>query len=437
MERRCTLALLLALVVASASSQTVVDEPASRSGPSDPNELEAFVDGVLGVMLDQDHSVGAVVSVVKDGRVFFAKGYGHADLETQSPVDPTTTLFRIGSVSKLFVWTSVMQLVEQGRLDLDADVNDYLDFEIPATYEQPITLNHIMAHAAGFEDRVVELFGNEPEDVRPLGTLLAEQIPARVRPPGDISSYSNHATGLAAYVVERVSGTDWIDYSERNIQQPLGMRFTTFRQPLPEHLAAHMSSGYSGQVGSFEQEAFEFVPLAPVGAAAASATDMARFMIAHLQLGLFEDQRILSERTARLMQSDHYRMDPAVNAMAHGFMVLSQNGQRIIGHGGNTFWFHTMLALFPEHDLGVFVSFNSAGGAAATMPFIDAFVDRYFPEVDGVPSAPEAFADRAARFTGYYRPNRYSHTSITKLGAESYRVSRRPNSLNQATSACS
>jgi CubicO group peptidase (beta-lactamase class C family) len=332
-------------------------------------------------------------------------------------VDPETTLFRIGSVSKLFTWTSVMQMVEQGLLDLDTDVNEYLDFEIPATFEKPITLGDIMAHAAGFEDYVIELFGNEAEDIRPLGELLSEQIPARVRPAGDLSSYSNHATGMAAYMVERASGTEWIEYMERSILEPLGMAHTTFRQPLPDVLAPHMSKGYSYSGGTFREEDFEFVPLAPVGAGAASGTDMARFMIGHLQLGAYEDSRFLGEETARLMQTNHHRMAPGVNGMAHGFMDMSRNGQRIIGHGGDTFWFHSDLALFPEHDLGVFVSFNSQRGGAATGSFMEAFVDRYFPVEEVIPTAPEDFADRAERFTGEYRANRFSHTTLARLSA--------------------
>jgi CubicO group peptidase (beta-lactamase class C family) len=412
------------LVAQGTNQQTVgpseAAEPLSGPGPTDPAELEAFVDGLMEVMLEEFNTAGAVISVVSGGQLFFAKGYGYADWEGRTPVDPATTLFRIGSVSKLFVWTSVMQMVEQGLLDLDTDVNEYLDFSIPEAFGEPVTLSDIMAHAGGFEDYVLELFGDEPEDVRPLGELLAEQIPERVRPPGDISSYSNHATGMAAYMVERAAGTEWKEYVEENIFGPLGMEYSTFRQPLPEALAPHMSKSYNYRGNRFQEEDFEYVPLAPVGAAAASATDMARFMTAHLQLGRYGDGHILSEETARLMQSDHHRMDQAVNAMAHGFMVFDANGQRIIGHGGDTRWFHTGLWLFPEHDLGVFVSFNSREGGGARGVFQSAFLDRYFPVEEALPSPPEdveEFKDRVARLTGEFRSNRFSHSTFTKIGA--------------------
>ncbi len=408
--------MTLALAAPLGALQEQGDPPLS-DGPTDPTELEAFVDGLMRVLLEEHHTAGAVVSVVRDGQILFAKGYGYADWEARRGVDPATTLFRIGSVSKLFTWTSVMQMVEQGLLDLDVDINEYLDFEIPEAFERPVTLADIMAHAGGFEDYVIELFGNDAEDVRPLGELLREQIPARVRPPGDLSSYSNHATGMAAYMVERASGTGWIELTEGGILEPLGMEFTTFRQPLPDHLAPHMSKGYSYAAGSFQEEDFEYLPLAPVGAAAASGLDMARFMIGHLQLGTFDGGRFLDEGTARRMQTVHHRMAPGVNGMAHGFMEMTRNGQRVIGHGGDTFWFHSALALFPDHGLGVFVSFNSEEGGAATGPFIDAFVDRYFPVEEVIATPPEDFAERADRFTGEYRANRFSHTTIAKLAA--------------------
>lgn len=396
----------------------VNEDVAAFTGPTDPAELEAFIDGLMVAHLDELNTAGAVVSVVRDGELFFAKGYGYADYDAEMLVDAESTLFRIGSVSKLFVWTSVMQLVEDGMLDLDADVNQYLDtFQIPDTYSEPVTLNRVMAHAAGFEDWIVGLFADDTSALKPLGEILAEQIPARVRPPGDVSSYSNHATGMAAYIVEVVSGMPWEDFVQERIFDPLGMSYATFAQPLPDRLLPHMSKGYTHSGGKFHEEDFELVPLAPVGAAAISAADMAKFMVAHLQLGRFGEENILREETARQMQSDSYRMAPGVNSMSHGFMDKSRNGQRIIGHGGNTFWFHSNLALFPEHDLGLFVSYNSEDGSAGTGKFTDAFVDRYFPVDRERPVAPEDFLERSSRFLGHFRANRFSHESLAKVAA--------------------
>ncbi|HKJ02035.1 MAG TPA: serine hydrolase, partial [Longimicrobiales bacterium] len=299
-----------------------------RTGPTDPAELGAFLDGVMKIQLDEHNTVGAVVTVVKDGQIFFTRGYGYTDWKARTPVDPEQTLFRIGSISKLFVWTSVMQLVEQGVLDLDTDVNEYLDgVEVPATYDRPVTLRDILTHSAGFEDWVVGLFGHDAGDLRPLAEILAEQMPARVRPPGDVSSYSNHATAMAALIVEQATGIPWDRYVQQNILDPLGMEHFSFAQPLPEALAPDMSKGYSGAHPNYKEHDFEFVPLYPVGAAAASGEAMARFMIAHLQLGRLGDARILGEETARRMHSDLFRMAPGVNAAAYGFYEMSANGE--------------------------------------------------------------------------------------------------------------
>jgi hypothetical protein len=195
------------------------------------------------------------------------------------------------------------------------------------------------------------------------------------------------------------------------------MEYTTFRQPLPEDLEPFMSGGYAYGGNTYRERDFEYVPLAPVGAAAASGGDMARFMIAHLQLGRLDGQRILQEETARRMQTVHYRMDPAINGMAHGFAEMSRNGERIIGHGGDTRVFHTGLWLFPEHDMGLFASFNSTQGGGARGRLFTAIMDRYFPEEEPDLVPPEDAADRARRLAGEYRSARFSHTTFAKLGA--------------------
>jgi CubicO group peptidase (beta-lactamase class C family) len=394
-------------------------------GPADAAEAEAFFDGVLGVQLRHLDTVGATVALVRDGAILFAKGYGHADLVNGVAVDPETTLFRIGSVSKLFVWTAVMQMVEEGRLDLHADINDYLEeIEIPTAWNQPVTLAHLMTHSPGFEDRVLGLFGREEEQLGPLGELLARQLPARVRPPGDQPSYSNHGTAMAALVVETVAGRPFHEVVQERILDPLGMENTTLRQPLPERLAGQMSKGYSYAGDHFEEEDFELVPLYPAGSTSASATDMARLMIAFLQDGRLGGARILEEATARQMRSPLLEVDPAVNPSPHGFMDMSRRGVRIIGHGGDTFWFHTQLALFPDHGLGLFVSYNTAEGSGGRAPLMEAFLDRYFAPAERPAEPPEDFAERADRFTGEYRANRFAHTTLAKVGAlvESFEV---------------
>src|ERR671910_221092 len=272
-------------------------QPPQQQGPTDPAELEAFLDEELGREMEKHHIAGAAVSIVKDGKLFLAKGYGHADLENGIPVDPERTIFHVGSVGKLFTWTAVMQLAEEGKLDLDADINTYLDFEIPETYPEPITLADLMTHTAGFEEQFAAQLADDQRDVLPLREFLVRYMPERVYPPGEYSAYSNYGTALAGYVVERVSGEPYERYVTNNILKPLGMEHSAATQPLPADLAADLSKGYHYQDGAYDAKDIEWISNAPSAPVHATATDMARFMLAHLQNGAYSGSRILHAGT--------------------------------------------------------------------------------------------------------------------------------------------
>lgn len=401
--------LLLSFTIP-ATAQTPV------AGPSDPIELSAFLDGVMSSSMNSNHVPGAVVVVVKDGEVFFAKGYGYADLENKSPVDPATTLFRPGSVSKLFTWTAIMQLVESGKLDLDTDVNTYLDFEIPATYTQPITLRLIMTHMAGFEDKGDGLFKLDESEVSSLETYVKQNIPARVFPPGQYGAYSNYASALSGYIIERVSGMPFESYISKNILQPLNMQNSTFEQPLPAELAGQMSKGYNYLNGDYIEGSFEFVVGSPAGALSATGLDMANFMIAHLQEGEFEGSRILAEETTRLMHSPLYSPDPQLGGMAYGFFYNTHNGQYTLSHGGDTMLFHTQLFLLPESKLGIFVSTNGTVGNVVAEDLIKTFLERYYPAEESIPLTPtKDFSSRANQYAGTYYLARSNFTTFEKF----------------------
>jgi CubicO group peptidase (beta-lactamase class C family) len=297
------------------------------AGPTTPKEMEAFIDGFMGAQTPGAIG-GATVAVVKDGELFFSKGYGYADVDRQIPMDPAQTLVRPGSISKLFTWTAVMQLVEQGKLDLDADVNTYLKgIKIPATYDAPVTLRNILTHTAGFEDGGIGyLLARSDKDLEPLQDFLAAHMPARVRPPtrdfgtGTGASYSNWAAALAGDVVATVSGMSFDDYVRQHIFAPLGMTSSTFSEPLPENLAARMSGGYEFRDGKLERQPFELLHnWAPAGSLSSTATDMAKFMLAYLQDGTAADGHMLRPETVRLMYTRTLSPDPALNGTLLGF----------------------------------------------------------------------------------------------------------------------
>ena len=383
----------------------------------DPQGLGTFIDGVLDAQQHAHHFAGAVVVMVRDGRVLLEKGYGYADFEARKPVDPNRTLFRIASNSKMFTWTAVMQLVEQNKLDLHSDINGYLHcFQVAPAFGEPITLEHLMTHTPGYEDHVLGLFAREADKLGPLATLLKRDQPRRVFPPGKVTAYSNYGSALAALIVEQVSQTPYETYLQERILKPLAMDHTTLAQPLPAALAGDLSKGYRWRNGRFEEQPFEFVPWAPCGAMSATGSDMGRFMIAHLNDGVCEGGSILNPETARRMRTRLTAYSPNLNGLLHGFMEMNQNGQAIYGHGGDTIYFHSLTALLPEHRTGVFVAYNTDTAAQARTEFISVLLDRLFPPVLPKEAAPPK-EDRAklARFAGTYAPARVSEDDVTKL----------------------
>jgi CubicO group peptidase (beta-lactamase class C family) len=258
------------------------------------SDVDAWLDGYMPYAMATGDIAGAVVAVVKDGEIVTERGFGYADVASKRPVDPKLTLFRPGSVSKLFTWTAVMQLVEQGKLDLDTDVNKYLpaDFQVPPREGKPITLRNIMTHTAGYEEQIKNIITENPETADYV-TLLKRWMPNRVFEAGTTPAYSNYATSLAGYIVERASGEPFFDYIDKHIFVPLDMKHSTFRQPLPKELEPLMSTGYVQ--ASQPAKKFEMVGPAPAGALSSPGEEMAHFMIAHLQNGEYKGNRILKE----------------------------------------------------------------------------------------------------------------------------------------------
>ncbi|ATB31242.1 serine hydrolase domain-containing protein [Melittangium boletus] len=375
--------------------------------PGDSAEpLDAFVRRVVTRQLADHRIPGATVLVVRDGRVVLTQGHGEADTGRGLPVDAERTLFRVASVGKLFVWTAVMRLVERGQLELDTDVNTWLEegLQLPRTFPEPVTLRHLMAHTGGFA---------VPERLWPAGPTpdalvdyLQERRPPRVRPPGELSAYSDYGAALAEHIVERVTGQPFEDHLREEIWEPLGMRRTLFRRSVPPEFVADTALGHPLEQGRPRAQPLERVVVASSGSMLTTAPDLARFMLAHLHGGAVDGHRILGEETVRRMHQQHFTHDARLSGWAHGFMEFHLNGRRLLGHTGDAYQFTSLLVLMPEHGWGLFVSYNGLGernaAQRARMELLRALLDRDFPAPP--PRAPtKRLVTRPERFTGTYQ----------------------------------
>lgn len=398
-------------------STAPAEQPTSAAHALEARDVDAWLDGFMRYALPTADIAGAVVVVVKDGQVLTQRGFGVSDVATQAPVDPALTLFRIGSVSKLFTWTTVMQQVEAGKLNLDEDINRYLDFQIPPREGKPITLRNLMTHTAGFEEHAKYLFVRDAKDLTPIGDYLKKWVPTRIFPPGVIPAYSNYGATLAGYIVERVSGESFNAYVVRHIFGPLGMKNATFDQPLPPALAPQMSKSY--HVASGPDSPFELIIPAPAGSVSISGADIAQFMIAHLNNGQLGEARILKPETAREMHATAFAGVPPLQGMALGFYREDRNGHEVAGHAGDTETFHSDLHLFLNDATGLFVSFNSLGVEAKAhmvrTQLFRQFTDRYFPG-PGPDKTSVASAESDARLVaGTYIASRRNDTSFLRI----------------------
>jgi CubicO group peptidase (beta-lactamase class C family) len=409
----------------SAVAQATAPAPAAANPPAalpsvaphqlEKADLEAFFDGIIPLQLERSDVAGATVLVMKDGKELLRKSYGFADVTKKKPVDPETTMFRLASISKLFTWISVMQLMEQGKLDLDADVNTYLDFQIAPAFGKPITLRNLMTHTGGFEEEVRDILLTDPKKAIPLRQYLIENQPHRIFPPGEVPAYSNYGVGLGGYIVQRASGEPFEQYVAEHIFQPLGMKHSSFDQPLAEGLSPFASDGYRSDT---EKPAvgFEIFSPAPAGGVSSTASDMGRFALALLNGGELEGRRILKPETLQAMWTKQFVASPALPPMCMGFYQTWRNGLHFIGHDGDLIAFHSMFLVEPKENLVLFISYNSAGSANKTRAeIVTSFADRYYPSSQK-PDFQTIPLEELKAIEGAYEATRRAQTTKLSLG---------------------
>ena len=401
-------ALLVAASLLSAPVQAA--SAGAQTAPAmTAQDLDTFYAGLMPYALHRADIPGGVLVIVKDGKILFAKGYGYADIKTKRPVDPATTIFRPGSVSKLFTWTAVMQLVQAGKIDLDADVNKYIDFTIPPYDGKPVTMRNLMTHSAGFEESVRDLLVDTKAQVLPIDVYLKRRLPTRIFPPGEVIAYSNYGATLAGYIVQRISGEKFEDYIAKHIFTPLGMLHSSFVQPLPPNLAPLMATGYLN-ASEGKTKPFEYVDTAPAGSSSSTGIDMAHFMLAYLDGGTYNGYQMLKPATIKEMWTPQVAPEKGLPSFDLGFYQDDFNGLPIIGHGGDTVAFHSDLHLIPTKGIGFFVSFNSPGKEGAVEDvrnnLFKLFLNRYYPYTPKDEATVANPQKDAARVAGWYESSR-------------------------------
>ena len=393
-----------ALVLPSAGVAQSSPAPTPPSAvPVEPSGLAAFVDGAVAQEIASRDVAGAVVTVVQDGRILFSRGYGFRDPDRTVPVDGLDTLVRPGSISKLFTWIALAQQVERGKVELDAPIGRYIDFDVPTIGDRPIRVRDLFSHSPGLSD-VGDFIRRPPTLPEPYADWLKAHVPTAAWEPGTEVAYSNYGAALAGYVVERTSGEPFADYVERHVLQPLGMDSTTFRDPLPPAMQARMAAGFTLEQGRYVGQPPEYISaIAPAGSLTSDGRDMARFMIAMLDPGPKGAGRVLSPASLALLKSDSRANAPDLPGMAHGFLVYREGGPRLIGHAGKTIDFSSDLVLSPETRTGVFIAMTGGqdSGKART-DLSNLIVGRLFPQRPAARWTGEA----APPPLGSYRGNR-------------------------------
>ena len=408
----------------------IAAEPAAllpASAAIDRGDLSAYVDGLVDAGRESDGIAGVVVAIVDADGPLLLRGYGMAGSEPLRTVSPDTTLFRIASISKTFTYLLALRLVDAGRLDLEQPVNTYLpaSLRLPDDGYAPVLLRHLFSHTAGYEDSALgHLFVDRPERVLSTSDYLQRHRPARVREPGVHAVYSNYSVALLGALVAHVTGVGFDALAERELFAPLGMRTTTFGEPLrtadPRNAHARFeglwSTGFQRSGGDFKPQVFEHIAqIAPAGGASSTAADMGRFMRMLLNAGQIDGVRVLSPSAhARLAGEPLFRNAPEVSGFTYGFFDSRYGDVRAIGHGGATSWFHSSMTVVPELGIGIFVSTNTDTGRRFAQQLPGKVLERYFARArpSSLPVIARDFD--AARFVGSYVAQRSNHSRAEK-----------------------
>ncbi len=398
----------------------------SQNTDSLKTDLSVWIDSQITKGMDSLNIAGATIVVVKDDSILHIKGYGVANIEKQTPVDANTSIFGIGSISKTFVATAVMQLVEKGKLELDRDINNYLtDFQLAYRFNDSITIKNLLTHSAGFDLKITGTSVRNKKDYIPLNQYLKKEMPKQIRPAGKAIAYSNQGYALLGLLVENVSGIPFYKYVEKNILSPLGMKSSGFTQK------TELQDNY---VTSYFQDEKQLIPYKqnwelcyPASSMSSTASDMAHYISMFLNNGSYNQHQILTKTSIETMTQKPFKQyNKAEFGWLLGFQENSFNGNKIYGHGGAVLGFASQLFIFPEKHTGVFISLNCSHYLnRESYIFNEMFVKEIFrqlyPQQEKVYTTNKTIAqgkvdESLNTFSGTYRYNYYAHSTFDKVG---------------------
>jgi CubicO group peptidase (beta-lactamase class C family) len=382
--------------------------------------LSQKIDSAANASLKRYNVPGAVICIVKDGKVIINKGYGYSNLQTKKVINPQKTLFRLASVSKIFTGIAVMQMVEQNKLELNKDINTYLkDFKFSYITGRPVYLRDLLTHTAGFDDRYIGKSAHSETESIPLDKFIPEFRPAFLYPAGEIYTYSNYGIALAAYLVQSAANTQFDKYAGSNIFSPLDMQNTFYC--LPQGREKDLVTGYWNDNGTHRPFAFDFLNDYPAGQLLSTSEDISKFILAFLNKGEWNGHRILSEKSVNKMESVQFTHNSALQAACgYIFTIDTLNNQKIIMHDGGYVGTSTRLMMLPEKNTGFFIACSELS-SGFTYDITDIILNSLFPvKKDTLKKYPltslPPYNKNVDRFTGYYRFTRYSHKGLEKLG---------------------
>ncbi|TVS03766.1 MAG: class A beta-lactamase-related serine hydrolase [Rhodobacteraceae bacterium] len=398
------------------------------------HELGARFDALAEAFMTTQQVPGAIGALVLGDEVIL-RGWGYSDIEAGTSAGPDDVRFEIGSISKLFTWLGVMMLVEEGALDLQADVSGYL-VEATVPGEEPLTLAQLMSHRPGFEDSYA-LFDPDTGAL-PRPQALAASAPDQVFPRGAVTAYSNWGVALAGQIIEDVAGIPFEEFVQARILDPLGMVDTTYSEAMSRPDQPPLSRSYRVQ-GGINHPAFrvDIGSFGPAGSFASTAADMGRFLRFLLSDGAIDGTRLFSPATIAQMRTRLFDDLDGASDMVHGFQARPLFGTVAFGHAGGLNEFLSNLVFIPELGAGVFISQN--GGTGASLPFLvpDLILAHLAAEAGLSDSAPQPVPDASARaeeVAGRYLANRREFSGPLQAMAPQISVQAQPDGAIHAPS---